>query len=282
MVQDSGKGAAFVAGGAAAGAWVSVAVGGMGLAFKGTAISLGMTPIAAVGAVTGAATYGVFKAVVEGDASALGAAAVGGLGGAGASVTVGGMGLAFKGTAISLGMAPVTVAGVVVGFAVYGLLKIIDGAGCREAPAQTFERMEEKISWQEDYNQALIELNLAVLEETLLGDAVEQKFAVLEIEEELQALKEQTWVKNASNLNFTQFKDVEFNFSPSNPSLKSDEPDTQVKALSIEAQQPQAWECAHALKGHSAPVNSIAFHPDGQILASGSDDGIDLSGNKRE
>jgi hypothetical protein len=42
---------AFVATGAATGAWVSLNIGGMGLAFSGTAVGLGLAPITATGAI---------------------------------------------------------------------------------------------------------------------------------------------------------------------------------------------------------------------------------------
>lgn len=51
------------AGGAAAGAGVSSLVGGMGLAVGGTAVGIGMFPVAAAGAVAGLAIYGVKKAL---------------------------------------------------------------------------------------------------------------------------------------------------------------------------------------------------------------------------
>ncbi|MBW4618454.1 MAG: DnaJ domain-containing protein [Cyanosarcina radialis HA8281-LM2] len=277
MATNSAPGAAFVTGGAATGAWVSVTLGGMGLSFSGTAVGLGIAPVTAAGAVAGAASYGVFRAIVEGDASAFSAAALGGLGGAGVSVTVGGMGLAFKGTAISLGIAPITVAGAVVGLAVYGLLKIIDRPGSQESVAQVFERMEDKISWQEAYNQALQELS------PLLAElAWQQKFAALEIEEELQLLKAQTLEKSIStdkieqelqsiaaqisalqdngNLNFTKFKNVEFTA------------ESELKLTAIAPKKSQSWQQKNILKGHLSTVNSVAISHDDRTLASSSDD----------
>jgi hypothetical protein len=193
MPDNLGQGTAFVAGGAATGAWTSVSIGGMGLSFSGTAVSIGLTPVTIAGAVTGAASYGVFKAIIEGDASAFSAATLGGIGGAGVSVTVGGMGLAFNGTAIGLGIAPITAAGAVVGLAVYGLLKIFDEPGMKESFAQVFDRMEDKISWQEAYSQALMEVD-----PTWAEFAWQQKFSALELEEDLQALKEELLLKTAS------------------------------------------------------------------------------------
>ena len=53
------------AGGAAAGAGFSALVGGMGLAIGGTAVGIGMLPVAAAGAVVGLAVYGVKKTMEE-------------------------------------------------------------------------------------------------------------------------------------------------------------------------------------------------------------------------
>jgi WD40 repeat protein len=310
MSQVSGEGAAFVGAGATAGAWVSVTVGGMGLAFSGTAVSLGFTPITAVGAVTGAAGYGAFKAIIEGDASALGAAALGGLGGASLSMTIGGMGLAFKGTAISLGLAPITVAGSVVGLAVYGFLKILNGSGGQESPGQTFERMAYKIAWQEAYHQALLELNLEALERSLLGDPVERQFTTWELDAELEALKTQMEIakfpvdaiqqklrslttsafpKDVQLLPFTEFKQVKVEAlqetitrngesleRSASQLLESVKDKTQGStgkgSLILESQLSSEWVWVRTLKGHTADVNAVAFYPDSRLLASGSDD----------
>ncbi|MTJ15000.1 hypothetical protein FJR11_20960 [Anabaena sp. UHCC 0187] len=53
--------AAFVVGGAAAGAVVAETVGGMGLAVGGTAVSIGAAPVVAAGVVIGASAYGLKK-----------------------------------------------------------------------------------------------------------------------------------------------------------------------------------------------------------------------------
>lgn len=57
--------AAFAAGGAATGAAVSSVIGGMGLAVGGTAIGIGMLPVAAAGTVVGLAAYGLKKAFLK-------------------------------------------------------------------------------------------------------------------------------------------------------------------------------------------------------------------------
>jgi hypothetical protein len=128
------EGTAYIATGAATGAGVSSTIGGMGLVGSFGGIGIGMAPVAAAGAVAGAAAYGGKKALDEQDASALGAAAVGALGGACLSSTVGNMGLAFAGTAVGVGMAPVAAAGAVVGLGAYGLHRLLDQAKTTNNP----------------------------------------------------------------------------------------------------------------------------------------------------
>ena len=71
--------------GTAIGASASAVVGGMGLAVGGTALGVGMAPVAAAGAVVGTAVYGTKKAIEEQHATAIGAAAIGAGAGAGIS-----------------------------------------------------------------------------------------------------------------------------------------------------------------------------------------------------
>jgi uncharacterized membrane protein YebE (DUF533 family) len=59
--------AAFAAGGGVAGAAASTLVGNMGLAVAGTAVSVGLLPIVAIGAIAGLAVYGVKQAFFSDD-----------------------------------------------------------------------------------------------------------------------------------------------------------------------------------------------------------------------
>lgn len=145
------EGAGFIATGAATGAGVSATVGGMGLVGGFGGISIGMAPVAAAGAVAGAAAYGGKKAIENKDASALGAVALGAIGGAGVSSAVGGMGLAFAGTAVGVGMAPVAAAGAVVGLGVYGLNQFLDEAKTTDNPEKVPESVKQiKLSIQQE------------------------------------------------------------------------------------------------------------------------------------
>jgi hypothetical protein len=125
LSRNAGEGAAFITGGAAAGAGISATVGGMGLAVAGTGMAIGSALVAGAGAIAGAATYGAKKGIEEKDASALGAAALGAAGGSCVSAVVGRMGLAVGGTAVGIGMAPMAAAGAVVGLGAYGLERLL-------------------------------------------------------------------------------------------------------------------------------------------------------------
>jgi WD40 repeat protein len=264
MAENSAESVVFIAGGATAGAGVSATVGGMGLAGGFGAIGIGMAPVTAVGAVAGAAAYGAFRAIADGDSAAFGAVGIGALGSAGVSATVGGMGLAGGFGAVGIGMGTMAAAGGVVGLGVYGLYKAFQQEpGQRMAGAiDAFGRMESKLLETEAYTQALLELELEALERNLLGDAVEQKFTALEMEQELQVLKAQI---------LSSGRDVTEQVSTSSENQFTN-PAIEAEILSIEVQQPQAWKCIKVLQGHEASVNTIAISPDGQTLASGSQD----------
>ena len=191
MAENSGESVVFIASGAGLGIGTSATIGGMGLVGGFGAVGIGMAPVTLAGAVAGAAAYGAFKAIGEGDTAAFGAIGLGAFGGASVSATVGGMGLAGGFGAVGIGMGTMAAAGGVVGLGVYGLYKAFkQEPGQRMAGAiDAFERMESKVLDLEAYTQAVLEVELEALERKLLGDPVEQSFAALEMEQELEALK---------------------------------------------------------------------------------------------
>jgi WD40 repeat protein len=143
--------------------------------------------------------------------------------------------------------------------------------------------MESKLLEMEAYTQALLELELEALERQLLGDPVEQNFAALEMEEELEALKAQVGTKTPVQPHFASSSafnpTIKPPVNPENFASHSTRQESQINAseikaevLAIEAQPLQNWKCVKVLKGHKASVTSIAISPDGQTLASGSDD----------
>ena len=280
MAENSAESVVFIAGGAAAGAGVSATVGGMGLAGGFGAVGIGMAPVTAVGAVAGAAAYGAFRAIADGDTAAFGAIGIGALGGAGVSATVGGMGLAGSFGAVGIGMGTMAAAGGVVGLGVYGLYKAFQQEpGQRMAGAvDAFHRMESKVLEMEAYTQALLELDPAYAEWLW-----KQKFAAIEVEEELEALKAQVQTKTDLMLDaelsnfpspfFTSPVNAE-NFATNSASQESQftNPDTEAEVLSLEVQPSQSWKCIKVIKGHEASVKAISISLDGHTLATGSQD----------
>ncbi len=165
------KGTALVAGGAVTGA----SIGQVGILAGGTGYSLGAVPLAAAGALTGAALYEALRSLIEGDASSASAAAIGAAAGAATSATIGGVGVAFGGSAIGVGMASMAVGGAVVGLGLVGLNRLLQqGIDPEELLDSAIEQMEEDLQnarkasvnviasqkrLQQHYEQAQAEVN---------------------------------------------------------------------------------------------------------------------------
>ncbi len=115
------EGAGLVAGGAVAGA----SIGKVGVLAGGTGYSVGAVPLAALGALTGAALYEALRSILEGDTSSAGAAAIGAAAGAATSATVGGVGVAVGGSAIGVGMASMAAGGAVVALGLVGINRLL-------------------------------------------------------------------------------------------------------------------------------------------------------------
>ena len=258
MAENSTESVVFIASGAATGAGISTTIGCMGLAGSFGAVSIGMTPVTAAGAVAGAAAFGAFKAIEEGDAVAVGAIGIGAVSGAGVSATIGGMGLAGSFGAVGIGMGTMAAAGGVVGLGIYGFYKAFkQEPGQRIAGAvDALGRMESKVLEMEAYTQALLELDPVYAEWTW-----KQKFAALEVEEELEALKENLANQTIKPPEATNQTTSEFTNSK-----------IATEIIPNDAQTSPSWKCLKVLPGHQASVNAIAVSPDGQTLASGSQD----------
>jgi WD40 repeat protein len=255
MTEKANTGVVFIATGSAAGAGVSATVGGIGLAGGFGAVGISAVPVVGAGAVAGAAAYGAFHAIATGDGMAYGAMGIGAVGGIGVSNFVGGMGLVAPkiGLAFGIGTIPMMGVGAFIGLAAYGVAKMLDKSEPTETPSQLFDRMEEKVLQMDFYNEALIELDLF-----LSGEDLNQKFAALEMEDELQALKAKCNKKVAKASTCKGFEIPEATFGQEFTSLIN--------------QPSNTWKCVKILKGHTAPVNAIAFSPTGKIIVSASDD----------
>lgn len=115
------EGTALVTGGAAIGA----SIGKVGILAGGTGYSIGTAPLAAIGALTGAALYEALRSLIEGDTSSANAAAIGATTGAVTSAAIGGLGVAAGGSAAGVGMASMAAGGAVVGLGLVGLHHLI-------------------------------------------------------------------------------------------------------------------------------------------------------------
>ncbi|TAF06574.1 MAG: hypothetical protein EAZ77_11935 [Nostocales cyanobacterium] len=246
MKPTSQTGVAFITTGTISGAGISSTVGGMGIAGSFGAVGIGATSFTAAGAVVGAAIYGAFAGITTGDKAVFITMGIGAIGGFSFSQIVGSIGFVAPkiGLAYGIGAASMTGIGAVLGLAAYGVTKVLDNSEFKETPMQVFERMEAKVLEMDYDNAALIELDLF-----LSGDDINQKFATLEIEDELEKLKNK--INNKPN---------------------DQPPPIETKAISLNNQLPENWQCVKTLTGHLSKVNAVAIHPDGNSLISGSDD----------
>lgn len=251
MQPKSSIGVAFITTGTITGAGISSTVGGMGIAGSFGAVGIGATSVTAAGAVVGAALYGAFTGITTGDKAAFSTTGIGAIGGFGLSQIIGNIGFVAPkiGLAYGIGAASMTGIGAVFGLAAYGVFKVLDNSQFKETPMQIFERMEtkvlEKVSEIEYYYAALLELS---------GADIDQKFADLEIEDELEKFK------------------ATINDKPDNKPPQVENKQIETPTISLNNQLPEDWQCVKILTGHFAKVNAVAIHPDGNSLISGSDD----------
>ncbi|MEI6445409.1 MAG: hypothetical protein WCO29_20340, partial [Nostocales cyanobacterium ELA583] len=226
MKLTSQTGAAFITTGTLTGASISSTIGGIGLAGSFGGVGIGA-----------ASVYGAFKGITEGDTLVFSAIGIGATGGIGVSGIIGNIGFVAPKIGLAFGIGTLPMAGI---GAAYGVAKLLDDSEFQETPMQLFERMEAKILEMDDYNAAVIELDLF-----LSGDDINQKFAALEIDHKLEQLQSK---------------------------VSSNSPKIETKTLSISNQLPQNWQYVKTIKGHLGNINAIAIHPDGNTLISGSDD----------
>ena len=239
--------------GSMTGAGIYSTVGGIGVVGGFGGLGIGLAGMTTGGTVLGFAAYGAVEGIANGDAAAFTSIGLGAIGGAGIASTIGGVGVSLGGGAFGIGIGSMTVAGGIFGLGIYGLAKMFANSGTKESTAETFHRMEDKISYMEAYNQALMKLN------PLFADLIwEQKFSRFQIEDELEMLKTQiefdTYNKFKSN--FENSEEVSFN--------------SVIDGSEIELQQKFRWQLSKTISGHSNSINSFAIKDD--VLASASND----------
>ena len=146
------EGTALVAGGAITG----VSVGKVGILAGGTGFSLGTLPLAAAGALTGAALYEVLRSLLESDPSSAPAAGIGAAVGASTSAVIGGVGVAAGGSAIGAGMVSMAAGGAVVGLGLVGINRLLQqGIDPEKLLDSAIEQMETDL---QDARQAVVNL----------------------------------------------------------------------------------------------------------------------------
>ena len=252
----------FPVSGGIAGASVYSTFGGIGIVGGFGGLGIGMAGMTAAGGVIGSAVYGAVQGIENRDATAFAAMGLGTIGGIGVSTTIGGIGASFGGSAFGIGMGSMAAMGGIFGLGIYGLAKMFSYSTNSEPIAQTFNRMEERIAYEEAYYQAMLELS-----PTLAELYWKQKFAELEIDEELEILKSQIKAKNKLNLNcniYTNYCDV------LNNEFEHYNTNTEPESLDIELKENFEWKSVKILKGHTAAINSFATK--NNIIVSASDD----------
>ena len=223
-------------------------IGGIGIVGSFGGIGIGMVGMTTVGTVLGSAVYGAVEGIGNGDNTAFVALGLGAVGGAGIGSTVGGIGIGFSGSAFGIGIGSMTAAGGIFGLGIYGLARMFANSKTNEPIAETFNRMEENISYMEAYDRAMMELN------PLFADLIwEQQFSQFEIENELEMLKAQT---RANTRSF---------FEP-----QSKIEDTYFNSTELELQKNFIWQLDTTVSGHTNTINSFSIK--NNILVSGSDD----------
>ena len=232
----------FLLAGSMAGAGIYSTIGSMGIIGGFGGLGIGLVGMTTAGTVIGSAVYGVVEGIGNGDSAAFTSIGLGAVAGAGIYSTIGGIGVSFGGSAFGIGIGSMTVAGGIFGLGLYGLAKMYANSEIKEPIAETFNRMEEKISYMDAYNQAMMELN------PIFADVVwEQQFSNLEIEDELEMLKAQMKSNIGQESCFTEPNSTE-----------------------IELQEKFSWQLVKTIYGHTNLINSFATKDN--ILASASDD----------
>ena len=244
---------AYPATGSIAGAGIYSTMGGVGLVGGFGGIGIGLVGMTTVGATVGFATFGVVEGIANGDSAAFISTGLGAFYGATVASTIGGVGVSFGGSAFGIGIGSMSIAGGVFGLGIYGLAKMFAKSETKETYAAVFERMEDKISYQDAYHQAMIELN------PLFVDLVwEQQFSELEIEDELKMLNAQI-KSNAGNC-----------FAFNSQSIGQIPVGMEFDSAEIELQEKFSWQPIKTLYGHSNSINYLAIK--NNVLASASND----------
>jgi WD40 repeat protein len=283
---DFRDGKGFVVVGATTGQVIASQVGGIGVVGGFGGMALGTPVIVVGGAIAGAAVKAIIDGIETGDVTVLGVTTLGSVLGAGFSATIGNVGVGVAGSAFGVGLGTMAVTGGVFALGVYQLIKMFSKGQSKESVAQTFERMEGRISGQELYNQAMMELD------PILGEiAWEQKMRILDIEEELQELKaaiknnliennleDYQWqtpeteaeLKNLKQQLTAYFKDDNFQTKTLYDSTKPETENTQIITIN---KSTSSWQSTDLTHFEVPVINAVAIAPNNQYILSGNHNG---------
>ena len=279
----------FVVLGATSGQIFASQVGNIGLVGGFGSMAVGTPVIVVSGALAGAAIASILEGIENGDVRVLGITTVGSVLGAGFGASLGNVGVAMGGTAFGIGMGTMAVTGGIFALGAYQLIKMFVKDSQKESYEQVFSRMEEQISYNEYYIQALLELDPVLKELTWY-----RKFNDLEVNHELEQLKislglsnnldnqtEQQWQtiddqeellqlkfkleeiiqrQNVEEKIFYQYGLSEANINNNGAIITIDLPD-------------KNWQSIELRHIEKFPINSLAISDNSRFLFSGHSDG---------
>jgi WD40 repeat protein len=277
----------FVVVGAATGQVIASQIGSVGVVGGFGGMALGTPVIVVGGAIAGAAIQGIVEGIETGDVKILGVTTLGSVLGAGFSAAVGKVGVGVAGSAFGVGMGTMAATGGLFALGVYQLIKMFTKQESKESIDQVFSRIEDKISGQEFYNQAMMELDPVLGEINWM-----QRMNDLEIEEELKILK----ANLQNNLLENSIKDYQWQPLDNEEELENlkeqlttylqnEHCSTKTLYDSNDSQQEQGniilintpnfvWEPRDLTHFESHPVSALAIAPNNQYLFSGDSKGI--------
>ncbi|MBE9203156.1 DnaJ domain-containing protein [Synechocystis salina LEGE 06099] len=275
----------FVILGATGGQIFASQVGNIGLVGSFGAMAVGTPVIVVSGALAGAAIASILEGIENGDVKVLGITTMGSVLGAGFGASLGNVGVAMGGTAFGIGMGTMAVTGGIFALGAYQLIKMFVKDSSKESYGQVFSRMEEQISYEEFYVQALLELDPVLQELTWYG-----KFNDLELNHELEQLKASLGLSKSTKdyqwqtLNeqdelyalkseldkIWQSEDTKENIFYSYPFPQSNNNSKSIVTVNLPNTNWQAMELRNF---ENSPIHSLVISDDSRFIFSGHNDG---------
>jgi WD40 repeat protein len=260
----------FVVVGAATGQVIASQIGGVGVVGGFGGMALGTPVIVVGGAIAGAAIQGIVEGIETGDVKILGVTTLGSVLGAGFSAAVGKVGVGVAGSAFGVGMGTMAATGGLLALGVYQLIKM---CGNHSSSSKYFENLlfleqiteeyENEKKWHNlEIENELQELKNELEKNLLENNSQDYQWQPLENEEELENLKEQltTYLQNEHC---------------STKTLYDSNDSQQEQGNIILINTPNfVWEPRDLTHFESHPVSAVAIAPNNQYFFSGDSKGI--------